>query len=347
VDPAATVNPEKNGIEAGHQHSGKGGLLWKRVVVYALSLGCLVWVFHDVHPRRLLATMAVSNWWFVALAVVVDILTYVFQGMRWNLLLSSVGRLKPLRATQGIYAGLFTNEVVPLRLGEVVRAFLASIWIPCRFSAVLPSMVVERFLDAIWLAIGVAATAALVPLPKDLLEAGDILGVIVLVATAVFLWVVFRKEKQLEQGEPATRTQRGFIQNLATGLRDIGISRRFYVSAVLSAGMLFCQALAVWFLLMACGIHLPLQAGIIIAVIVHLGTAIPNAPANVGSFQFFTVVALGLLGIDKTVAAGFSIVYFVALTAPLWFLGLFAINRTGMSLATIRARIAALRMKDS
>jgi hypothetical protein len=82
VDPAATVNPEKNGIEAGHQHSGKGGLLWKRVVVYALSLGCLVWVFHDVHPRRLLATMAVSNWWFVALAVVVDILTYVFLGMR-------------------------------------------------------------------------------------------------------------------------------------------------------------------------------------------------------------------------------------------------------------------------
>jgi hypothetical protein len=34
---------------------------------------------------------------------------------------------------------------------------------------------------------------------------------------------------------------------------------------------------------------------------------IPNAPANVGSYQFFSVLGLTLFGVDKTVAAGFSI----------------------------------------
>jgi hypothetical protein len=41
-------------------------------------------------------------------------------------------------------------------------------------------------------------------------------------------------------------------------------------------------------------------------LIVRLGTMIPNAPANVGSFQFFTFLALGSFGVEKTVAAGFS-----------------------------------------
>jgi glycosyltransferase 2 family protein len=322
----------------------------KRLLVYAIAVACLVWVFHDVHPRRLLATMSIENWWFVALAVLVDILTYVLQGMRWRLLLLTVGDLGTMRATQGIYAGLFTNEVVPLRFGELVRAFLASRWLSRPITAILPSMVVERFLDALWLALGIGVAAILVPLPRNLLEAGDVLGAIVLIATVLFLWIVFRKKRELEhRGSPpgVLTGVAGFIARLAGGLRDIGISRRFYLSALLSAGMLACQALAVWFMMLACGIRLPLETGFIVLLIVRLGTAIPNAPANVGSFQFFTVLALGLFGIDKTVAAAFSIIYFVALTAPLWIIGLWAISRTGMSLSTIRLRVADLRRNSA
>jgi hypothetical protein len=128
----------------------------------------------------------------------------------------------------------------------------------------------------------------------------------------------------------------------ARGLRDIGISYRLYLSALLSAGMLASQTLALWFMMLACRIYRPLGAAAIVVLVVRLGTAIPNAPANIGSFQLFTVVALGLFGVDKTVAAGFSMVYFLALTAPLWTLGLLAISRTGIRLSTIQLEAAAL-----
>jgi hypothetical protein len=82
-------------------------------------------------------------------------------------------------------------------------------------------------------------------------------------------------------------------------------------------------------------------------LVVRLGTAIPNAPANVGSVQFFTVLALRLFGEDKTIAAGFSMVYFLALTAPLWILGLLDISRTGISLSTIQFEAAALGCHSS
>ncbi|HET8666963.1 MAG TPA: lysylphosphatidylglycerol synthase transmembrane domain-containing protein, partial [Terriglobales bacterium] len=266
------------------------------------------------------------------------------------LLLAPVGRLRSLRATQAIYAGLFTNEVVPLRFGELVRAFLASRWLDSRIPAVVPSMVVERFLDALWLAAGIGIAAIFVPLPKNLTEAGDVLGGVVLAAIVVFVWIVMRRERELEHGvdERAPKTKvttavAHFISGLARGLREIGISRNLYTAAVLSAAMLACQALAVWFIMLACGLNLPIGVGAVVLLVVRLGTAIPNAPANVGSFQFFTVLALGLFGVDKTLAAGFSIVDFAILTAPLWIIGLFALARTGMTLGMIKAEISALR----
>jgi glycosyltransferase 2 family protein len=317
----------------------------KRALVYTFAIACLVWVFHNVDPRQLLATMFIANWGFVALAIIADILTYVLQALRWKLLLAPVGRLSTVRATQGIYAGLFINELFPLRFGELVRGFLVSRWLSLRFTEVLPSMVIERFLDALWLAVGIGLAAILVPLPKDLVEGGDALGGIVLLATLLFLWMVFRKKKEPEH-DSSPRVLRGLLHfglQLACGLRDIGISYRLYLAALLSAGMLASQALALWFMMLACRIDLPLGAAAIVLLVVRLGTAIPNAPANVGSFQFFTVVALGLFGEDKTVAAGFSIVYFLALTVPLWILGLLAISRTDMHLSTIRFEAAALQ----
>jgi len=78
---------------------------------------------------------------------------------------------------------------------------------------------------------------------------------------------------------------------------------------------------------------------------VHLGTAIPNAPANVGTYQFFTVVGLTLFGVEKTLASGFSVVVFVLLTAPLWVIGILALNRSGMTLTEIRNEINRLKRR--
>jgi len=312
----------------------------KRALAYTFALACLIWVFHDIDARHLLAAMTIANWWFVAVAIMVDILTYILQGLRWKLLLAPVGKLSSLRATEAIYAGLFTNELVPLRFGELVRAFLVSRWLSTRFALVLPSMIVERFLDAVWLAAAIGLAAILVPLPKEFIEAGYALGCIVLFAAALFVWLVYRAEGSQRKAQSSpSRLVRGisrFASQFAAGLRNIGETRRIVLAALLSAGMLICQVLALWLILRGCGINLSLWAGAIILLIVRLGTAIPNAPANVGSTQFFTVLALQLFGVEKTVAAGFSITYFLVLTIPLWVIGLLATSKAGITPSDLR-----------
>jgi glycosyltransferase 2 family protein len=302
---------------------------------WAVAAACLIWVFHDVHPRKVLESLVIARWRFVAPAIAFDVATYVLQGARWSLLLRPVGRITTWRATQAIYTGLFTNEMLPLRVGEGVRAYLVSRWMESPLRAVLPSMLVERLLDAVCLLTGAAMAAIFVPLPHSLELAGDVLGAVVALGIAGFVFIVVREERHAKTQHQKAGV-RGFVAEIASGLRSIGFSRKFWIAVALSVGLLAFQGLATWFAMLAFGLSLPVVAGMVVLFIIRLGTAIPNAPANVGSFQFFAVVALAIYGVEKTTAAGFSIVFFLILTVPLWTLGLASLIGSGTKLSTLK-----------
>jgi glycosyltransferase 2 family protein len=313
---------------------------------YLIAAACLVWVFHDVRAGDLLINIYAIQWGWVALAIVFDVLSYLFQGARWQLLLRPTGAISLLRTTQAIYAGLFINEVLPMRVGEIVRAYLVSRWVHSDLVSVIPSMALERLLDGVWLAVGIGLTAFFVALPRDLREAGVLLGVIVLVATGVLVYVIMHERVTVG---PSARGERlswkwlslvtSSIRRLVSGVQSIGRSRYFYMALGLSLLLLVLQGSAFWLIMWSYGLRSPYWVGLVVFLIVHLGTALPNAPANLGTYQFFCVVGLTLFGFEKTLATGFSLVVFVLLTIPLWGLGFVALKCSGSTLYTIRDEI--------
>ena len=332
--------------------AGKTSVLsrfWKTVPGYAIAIVCLIWIFHDIRIRELTDSMTSINWWWVAGAVFLDVLSYVCQGMRWSLLLHPLGRVSIFRATEAIYAGLFVNEMMPMRLGEVLRIYLVSRWVQVRFAAVIPSILVERFFDAIWLALTFGITVFTVPLPKYLVDAEGILGFTALATTVLFAYLVFFQTAE-RAARPAMAWRRwrpvrwisGLFAKMAGGIRDIGRSRFFYSSFGVSFLLLLGQILSYWFVMQAYGLKLSFWYGAAIFLIVHIGTIIPGAPSNIGTYQFFTVVGLTLFGVDKTLAASFSIVVFFILTIPLWIVGMLVFGRLGLSLKKVQTELTAL-----
>lgn len=321
----------------------------RQVFGYLIALACLVWVFHDIHAGRLFRQVISIKWGWVGLAVFFDTFSYFAQGLRWRLLLYPTGNISPWKTTQAIYIGLFTNEIVPLRMGELVRSYLVSRWLPTNYFSVIPSMIVERLFDIIWLAIGIGLTAILVHLPGNLISAAEILGVIVLAGISLFVYLVLRKEKNIVKNPHAVpsgwkpfRLLTSLINRLAWGIRDIGISRCLFLGFIVSSLVLIFQIFSFWLVMWGYGLRLSLWIGAAVLLIEHLGTAIPNAPSNLGTYQFFVVVGLVLFGVDKTTATGFSVVVFIVLTLPLWLIGLVAIGRSGMTLKEIRKEITKL-----
>jgi uncharacterized membrane protein YbhN (UPF0104 family) len=183
-----------------------------------------------------------------------------------------------------------------------------------------------------------AAALFFIPLPSEIARAGNIFGaalaVLVLLSIALMLRPPARAHVWVRRPEWRVRSAVGHV---LLGFADIGIGRNLGLAAVFSLGLLLMQAAAYWFAMVACRLPVPWVAGAVVFLIVRLGTAVPNAPANVGSFQFFTVLGLQLFGVAKPAAAAFSVIVFLIFTVPLWALGLAAIANSGISLARIRA----------
>ncbi len=334
--------PAEGSLAAGQ----RAGNRLKPALGYLIALAGLIWVFHNIHCGRFLQAMRTVSWMWVPPAVFFDILSYYTQGARWQLLLRPLGKVSSLRATQAIYIGLFTNEIVPLRAGELVRLFLVSHWLSVRPGSVIPSLVVERFFDGIWLALAIGVLAFFIPLPGELLGAAKVLSALVIFLTALFVYLIFIQRTCAQNDKPGEgwrwnplRMLVSFLRRLAEGVHAIGTSRFFFASFVVSLFILIFQIIALWMMMRAYGIPLSIWAGSVVLLILHLGTAIPNAPSNIGTYQFFTVVGLTLFGVEKTLAASFSVGAFVVLTVPLWVIGLIAMWRTGMTFTAIRREI--------
>jgi uncharacterized protein (TIRG00374 family) len=328
------------------------GRLLRGAAAYLIAGAGLVWVFHDAEWAKLWKNIAGLNWWWVALGVLSDVLSYASQGFRWHLLLKPQGEIPTLRATQAVYSGLFINEILPMRMGEIARAYLVSVWMAKPVVAIIPSMALERLFEGIWLAAGIGVTAIFVPLPRNLVRAGDILGLVVLALTGAVLYLTFRKKGEAPAEEAGNNRRskplRWLVSNLGKlegGLRSIGLSRYSAAAFFVSLLLFVLQAFSFWFIMKAYGLGLPFWVGAAVFLIVHFGTALPNAPANIGTYQLFCVLGLTLFGVEKTAAAGFSIVVFVLLTIPLWAIGFVALGQSGMTLAGIRDRIRNLRVR--
>ncbi|HSQ79341.1 MAG TPA: lysylphosphatidylglycerol synthase transmembrane domain-containing protein [Candidatus Bathyarchaeia archaeon] len=320
-----------------------------RAAAYLAAAVGLAWVVRDIRWPEFLKSVSGIDWRWVVLGLLADIASYAIQGVRWRLLLKPLGDISALKATQAVYAGLFLNEIAPFHLGEIARAYPVSRWLSTSLVAVVPSMALERLFDGIWLAAGLGLTAIFVPLPRDLLEAGDIFGLSIIALSGGLMYLLIRKAREPRSrrpGRPRPAVFRWIGENLRkieSGLRTIGLTRTSAAAFLISFLYVVLQAGSFWFIMIAYGLKLSFWIGGAVFLIVRFGSVIPGAPGNVGLYQVFTVLGLTLFGVDRAVAAGFSIVVFVLLSAPLWGIGALALGGTGLTLASLKAKLKERR----
>jgi uncharacterized protein (TIRG00374 family) len=300
---------------------------------YSISVACLIWVYRGFDWRGELPRLFATDWRWVTVAVVADVLVYVFQAWRWNLLLQPLASMSLARTVQAIYIGLFANEVLPLRSGELIRCYLLSRWRHLPFSLTLSSAAIERLVDGAWLVLGFYLATYFVSLPGFLVAAAKVLALVLAGAGAALAFVIFHRA-HAEQAVSASRWSR-LLHRIVDGLHTMGRARTFPAAIIVSFCYLALQIVPIYALLRGYGLDLPVGAAAVILVILRLGSVPPQAPGNVGSFQFFTILGLQLFGVARPDATGFATLLFIVVTVPLWLVGFLALIATGMRLGEI------------
>ena len=312
---------------------------------YTLSIGCLIWVLHDFHIVQAMKDFSNVSWKWVLIGMTFDVLSYCVQALRWKFLLTPFRKIPLSHAVRAVYAGLFANLVFPLRPGELLRCYLISDSEDITIGRVAGSVGVERLVDLVIATASLAVVSLMVDLPRKFQRVADTLGVITLALLAIIVMMIFYLEVKLGK-DPSLgtgpRKLPGKMMRALLGLHAMGTAPSFYLAVLASLFMPFCQVMGLWAMMKSYHLNLPFLAAIVVLLIINLGVSLPNAPANVGSYQFFCVLGLSVFQVDKNTATGFSFFAFLALTIPFVFLGFAALLRSGLSLKSMRETVTHL-----
>lgn len=285
-----------------------------------ISAACFWYAFHGVDPTALLTGIARVGLPWVFASITSVLLGLVVRAIRWRLLLAEGGIIGLWSLVSATFIGIMANNLLPARLGEVVRAWVLARREQMSVPTVLASIFVERLLDVI-AALALLGLALAVSPELDhgaanmLKQAGLAVLLVLIVGVSVLLIAVRLRERLLRAGE-RWAAQAGhswavqiveLVRRLLEGLR--------VVRGGLQVTAAVCLSVLVWggtiaaFHVMAEGFHLGLTLAqtTLVLVIVLFGVAIPSAPGFVGTFHGFCVAGLAMVaGTEPTQAAAYA-----------------------------------------
>lgn len=272
---------------------------------------------------------------------------------RWQYLLRPIKHV-PLRDLFPIVTiGYMGNNIFPARAGEVLRAYVLRRNQGVPVSASLATVVVERVFDGVvMLGFVIFNLPALAAVSGDSGFVGDIRQVAVW-GTAIFAGVLIvfllaalfphqslglfhRLIEPLIPGAIRARAV-GLVVGFWTGLEALRSPRSVLMVFLTSVVTWLLETAKYWFVMHAFPFQVNFFALMLMNGIVNLATTLPAAPGYVGTFDLPGIAVLQAYGVDKAVAAGYTLVLHVALWLPITALGAYYMTREGLSWTRVRA----------
>lgn len=319
------------------------------LLVTAVCLGAVLW---DLDLGEARGAIAAARWSYLLPMAGLYAAAHALRAWRLGLLLGQPVAYKRLLIIVSV--GFLAINVVPLRLGELVRPYLLAEREGVPFGRGMAAIVLERLLDMAMLLTMLLGLTLVVDLPAtgvivqgvDVVRAGQrAAGVMVGLGAVVGLGVVL-------VGEPAIR----LLERLPLGARLASFARRFregflnLIARPLEAALALGLSICIWGLTIAAvavvmaafpGIPVGLGPAWSTWTITLAGmTALPT-PGFFGSYEAFCTAALWLWQVDADLARTFALVLHLGQFAFTILIGGAALLVEGLSLsALVRPRPA-------
>ncbi|NUM45385.1 MAG: flippase-like domain-containing protein [Anaerolineales bacterium] len=292
------------------------------------------------------SAMATANYWWLIPGVAVYFLGVWARAWRWHYLLRPVKAIPTKTMFPIVAIGYMGNNIYPARAGEVLRAVVLKRREGVPVSASLATIIVERIFDGVvMLAFVFLNLARLAELTGDSGFVGNIQQVAV-IGTGVFALAlgVFLLAAMFPQA--ASRVGVWAITHLTPSrfhVQFLGIAGKFLdglasLRSPWNALMVFLTSVVIWlletgkywFVMHAFPFEVDFFTLMLMNGIVNLATTIPSAPGYVGTFDAPGIAVLTAAGVEKSIAAGYTLVLHVALWVPITLLGAYYMAREGI-----------------
>jgi len=325
--------------------------VWQALLGIVVSATLLWWSLKDVNFAEVLLHLREARLFPIIVGIVMATLTFVLRIFRWQLLLRAEdgNRLPPGPLWHAIAMGFMANNVLPLRIGEVVRTFAATRLAGVRFTAALSSIAVERMFDALTVGFFLGLGLLLAGLPADA-EVGGVhmgrLATLVGVAAVAGLALAGAVVAFPRAAEATVRKVvpfKGLADRLVTIIEGIRQGLSALQSPVRILGVILwslaiwgLSALSFYVMFAAFGIEVSFAGALLMQSLIMFGIAVPSTPGYVGVFEAPIIAVLGLYHVDASLAATYAFTYHITTFIPITLLGAWSVVRTNIGLRDLR-----------
>jgi glycosyltransferase 2 family protein len=319
---------------------------WQFWLGIGISLAFLYLALRGLHLEDLWGALQGANYAWLLPGVAIYFVAVWARAWRWHYLLRPVKAVSTQTMFPIVAIGYMGNNIYPARAGEVLRAVVLRRRTGISVSASLATIIVERVFDGV---VMLAFVFLNLPELARLTTASGFVGSIQTLAIwgaaafsaalAVFL-VAAMFPLQAERGVvwlaervvPARFRERllGYAMRFLSGLECLRSPREALMIFVTSVVIWLLETGKYWFVMHAFPFEVSFFTLMLMNGIVNLATTIPSAPGYVGTFDAPGIAVLSAYGVERAIAAGYTLVLHVALWLPITALGAYYLAREGI-----------------
>jgi len=301
---------------------------WRLLVGGLISLAFLWLAFRGVDWSRAWESIAHAHWGWIVLGQGALVLGIWCRAARWRLMFfPQHRRLRQSKFFSIFLVGQVINAVVPIRLGELARAYLIGRSEGVSKAQALWTVVIEKVLDSLTLLLFLLVMGFLVPLPPWLQKAAWALSGAILVGLGL-LGVLLRLRRRTEHWLQTLEARRPWLGRLrlarlfAVVVESVRLVRRpelFGGLMAWSVGAFLIGALGNWLVAQAMGLGASYGACLLLLAVLQISAVvpIPTSPGRVGLFHYLCIISLAIFGIAREPALSYSLVLHALFYLPI------------------------------
>ena len=313
---------------------------WVAVVGAGFTLVSLAVAFRGIDLREVLASLAEIRWFWFFPVLGGTLLSIWIRAYRWKVMLEPVEDVPTARTYSSTMIGFMANNVLPMRLGEFVRAYSLGMSTGVSKSTAFATIVVERAFDllAILLFLGLGLLRhSFAPWVE---AAGYVALAICLgmfLVMALFRWkreMALRGFRFLIRKLPEGVAERAetLLARFLDGLEVLARGNHLAGVTALSVATWLAMALGFYFCALAFDMDLPWDASLVLMVVCALAVMLPSGPGFVGTFEVGARYGLELFGVPENAALSYAVYYHAVQFIPITALGFYHLWRESLSL---------------
>ncbi|MBI4778548.1 flippase-like domain-containing protein [Candidatus Desantisbacteria bacterium] len=310
-----------------------------------ISAVFLYFALKSIEIEKVLKAFGEINYIYVFPVIFFSILTYVVRAWRWRYFFRHIKPIPFSSLFSATMIGFMANNILPARIGELVRAYCIGKKENISKSMSFATIVLERIFDGFSLLFLFVITLILYPFPEEVRKIGYLFAVVYVIAAGILISVRVWSQTTLKivnflcsyLPKKAGTAITGYAHSFISGLDVLKNGWDVFFILLYSIILWTISAISFYFMFYACHLdQFSFLVALFVLIVIAIGIAIPAAPGAVGTFQYFTVLGLSVFNIDRNIGITFSIIlHIIGLIVPI-FIGWICLCKEQISFGEIQ-----------